>query len=81
MAGQQRAQHPGRGGVQQDAEHLGAQGVGGERGAGEADRAEDRRAEQDEEQDAYDDERAGEVASRGRGRVSGYGYATDSRHT
>lgn len=83
MPGQQRTEHPGRGGVQQDAEHLGAHGVGGDRGAGEADRAEERRAEQDEEGHADHGERAREVTpgGGGRSRASRYGYATDSRHT
>ncbi|XXZ51599.1 hypothetical protein AAGT00_27270 [Streptomyces cavourensis] len=82
MPRQQSAEHPGRGGVQQDAEHLGTHGVGGDRGAGEADRSQGRRAEEDEEQHPYDGERAGEVTAwgGGRGRAARHGYATDSRH-
>ncbi|CAM5418134.1 hypothetical protein SCALM49S_07042 [Streptomyces californicus] len=83
VPGQQRREHPGHGGVQQDAEHFGAHRPHREGGAGEADRPEHRRAEQDEEQDAHQGERARQFTSRsgGRGRTPRYGYATDSRHT
>ncbi|WP_329163793.1 hypothetical protein OHA63_26880 [Streptomyces anulatus] len=83
MPGQQRREHPGRGGVQQDAEYLGAHRVRGEGRAGQPDRPQHRRPEQHEESHADQDERAREFtpSGDGRSRASRYGYATDSRHT